>query len=244
MYHHVRKLVMVFAVVPLVFVGAITTASAVEVHGDAYIAPQTKYLTRGVNFTPDSDAVIESGMDLYIGNWAFGYWSIYDVDSEKQVETDLFFDYSYQVNDLVSVGIGNVFYNIIGYADTNEAVFTVKLHTLLNPTFKVHWDWDEAEEDGLWYLAEISHEFEIKKNLTLDVSAQASYNQRSDIMVGNYNAWHHAEGKVALNYIVNDQFILTPFVRVSTALSDDAEKAGHLGDGEESVMGLTAYFHF
>jgi len=46
-------------------------------------------------------------------------------------------------------------YCLDGADDTNEAYLKVGLKTVLNPSLSVNWDWDEANEAGLFYVVAI-----------------------------------------------------------------------------------------
>jgi uncharacterized protein (TIGR02001 family) len=222
----------------------VSTASASEigVNGDIYLSVNSMYLWRGFDLSPDSDFVVNPGVDVSVGKVTFGYWSNYDEDISEVNETDIFIDYSFDINDMFSVSLGNTYYSLDTLPDTNEAYFSITLNSVLSPTLQTYWDWDEASEDGLFFSASIGHDFELNKSISLHFGGEVSYNQKSDFLVGNYTDWHHAEANLSLTYSLADQIILNPIFRASTPLSDDAEDIAGLDD--EVMGGLTILLTF
>ena len=49
-------------------------------------------------------------------------------------ETDIILDYSFDVNDLLSVSVGNIWYALDGLEDTKELYLSLGLGTILEPS--------------------------------------------------------------------------------------------------------------
>ncbi|MDT8445036.1 MAG: TorF family putative porin, partial [Desulfuromonadales bacterium] len=175
----VRKIavLMAFAVVSVVCVTSVATAE-VEVEGGAYVGVFDKYLWRGFDLS-GSEPVVQGGVDLTAGAFTLSYWSNLQLSSNddegyvagEMNETDLILDYSFDVNDLVSMSIGDMLYAVDGLEDTHEAYVGVYLALPLEPSLTVYWDWDEAEEAGLYYVLSVAHAFELSETLSLNLSA-------------------------------------------------------------------------
>lgn len=218
------------------------TAAKIEVEGDTYVVVESMYLWRGMDLSPDSDFVISGGIDLSFNGFTLSYWGNWDEDTNKVNETDLILDYSFDVNELLSVSVGDILYAVDGFDDTHELYLALALNTLLEPTFTTYWDWDEAEEDGLFYTLSIGHGFTLSEQAELALGAEVSYNQSSDFAVGDYNAFHNAEFSVAVDYTVHEQIFLTPMVRYSVPLSDEADDDAGIDD--ETYFGVGVMLTF
>ena len=125
--------------------------AAVEVEGDVYAGFYDKYLWRGFDLS-GSEPVAQSGVDLNSGAFTLSYWTNIQLSSEsgegyksgEATENDLIINYSRDITDLVSISVGNIYYMLDGFDDTNELYLTVGLSTILEPSLTVYYDWDEA----------------------------------------------------------------------------------------------------
>lgn len=246
----VRKAGIVLVFVMVLVVGLVSVApAAIEVEGDTYVGVFDKYLWRGFDLS-GSQPVAQGGVDLSAGGFTLSYWSNLQMFNDagdgysagEMNETDLIIDYSFDVNEQVSLSIGNAFYAVEGIDDTNEAYLTVALNTFLSPSLTAYWDWDKAKQSGLFYILSIGHDIELSEQLTLSLSASCGYNQESDFLIGDYNNWHNAEFGVGIDYALTDQLTLSPSFLYSTPISDDAENIAGIDD--EMTAGLNITFSF
>ncbi|MGE4543128.1 MAG: TorF family putative porin [Pedobacter sp.] len=206
--------------------------ASIEVEGDAYAGIWDKYMWRGFNLS-DSRPTIQAGMDLTLGGGftlsTWHNWQLTSGDNWKAGElneTDVILTYAFDVNDLISVSIGDIWYMIEG-EDTNELFATVTLNTLLSPNLKISYDWDRAEEDGLFFSFDVSHSFDLTQwvpNTTLNLGALVSYNQHADGTVADYSGWHNYELSASLDYALTDQLTLSPIVIFSSPISSAAKE--------------------
>ena len=112
--------VMILALASVVFVGS---AAAFEGSADSYIGVYSKYLWRGVDVNPDDDFVVQAGSDISFGNFTVSWWA--NANDEIDVdEVDIVLDYSFDVNELVSVSVGNILYEII-FSGKNVNEFSI-----------------------------------------------------------------------------------------------------------------------
>jgi hypothetical protein len=224
-----------WSVLPIVIlalcIGLASTAQAkIEVEGDVYVGIWEKYIWRGFDAS-GSLATIQGGIDLTAGKWTLSYWGNWQLKEDKDEgyesgesnETDIILTYSHDVNEWLNITVGDIWYaldfgalddlNRDGSVDTNEvfAVFTVD--TLLSPSFKIAWDWDKADEEGLYFTFDIGHTFDLSQwvpKTALNLGAELSYNMHSDALVGDYAGFHDYEIYVSLDYALTDQLTLSP----------------------------------
>lgn len=222
-----------------------STASAAEVSGSAYAGFYDKYLWRGFDLS-GSTPVMQGGVDLSAGSFTVSYWTNLQLttdegmDAGDATETDIVIDYSTDINDMLSLSVGNIFYQLEGMEDTNELYLSLGLNTLLSPTFSVYYDWDKADETGLFYTADISHSIALADSLSLGLGALVSYNQSSDYSVGDYDDLHNYELSTSLDYAINDNYSISASFMFSEGISDEARDA----IDSEMVSGVSVAFSF
>lgn len=235
-------------VAAILAVGMVAQAgAAIEVEGDAYVGVYDKYLWRGYDLS-GSLPVIQAGADLSTHGWTLGYWSNWQIksdegegyDSGEVTETDIILSYAHDFGDLLSVSIGDIWYQLEGIEDTNELFINATVNTLLSPTVSMYYDWDAAEEDGLFFTFDVSHSIEVMEKLTLNLGALVSYNLHSDYSVGDYSGFHNVEASVSFDYALSDQFSISPSFVFSTPICEDAKDA----IDTETLAGVSLTFTF
>ncbi|WP_305041647.1 hypothetical protein [Geoalkalibacter sp.] len=210
-------------------------AAAVEASGSVYLGYFDKYLWRGFNLS-ESKPVFQPGVDVSLGNFTFSYWSNIQQNDGEATETDITIDYTFSPHELVSVSVGNIFYQLDfgGFKDTNELYLSVGLDTLLAPTLTAYWDYDEAESDGLFFTLSVGHTFEVMDNLGINLGALVSYNQASDYAVfyedangdpKSYRDFHNYELGISADYALMENLVLSPSVLYSSGISGGAKMA-------------------
>ena len=231
----------------LIVLGVCNTALAMEVSGDAYIGVYDKYLWRGIDLS-GSMPVSQGGVDISAGNFTFSYWTNLQLSSDEgegfiggeATETDIIIDYSRDINELLSISVGNAFYGLDGVDDTNELYLILSLNTVLSPCFRVYYDWDEAEEAGLFYTFSLGHDIAFTEALSLSLGGLVSYNQSSDYSVAEYDEFHNYELSCAMDYAVSEQVTVGVSFLFSEGLSDEA----HDVIDSEMLSGATVTFAF
>jgi hypothetical protein len=211
--------------VAVLTLGAVTPSlAAMDLAGGAYVGVFDKYLWRGFNLS-DSKVVVQPGADLTLVGATLSLWGNYNTDTDKMDEVDITLDYSADLNDLLSMSIGNIYYILRGAENTNEAYLSLAVNTHLSPVLTVYYDWDEADSDGLFFTAAVGHSLAIMDNLNLNFGALVSYNQASDYAVGAYRDWHNYELGISLDYAVTEQITITPSFLYSSGISSAAKNA-------------------
>ena len=215
--------------------GMVTSSeAAIEVEGDVYVGVFDKYLWRGFDLSGGSP-VAQAGVDLSSGNFTLSYWSNWqlkddvvlgnDVDSGEITETDIILDYSTDIGEMLSVSVGDIWYQLDGAADTNELYVGATVNTLLSPTLTVYWDWDEAKEEGLFFTFDVSHSLDLTEGLALNLGALVSYNLHSDYAVGDYAGFHNYELSTGLDYTLTESLTVSPSFTYSSGISDGGKDA-------------------
>ena len=224
--------------------------AAIEVEGDAYVGIFDKYLWRGFDLS-GSQPVVQGGIDLSTSGFTLSYWTNVQLSGDEEdgftagemTETDIILDYSVGIGEMVSVSVGDIFYIVEeDWPNTHEVYLSVGLNTLLEPSATIYYDWDECEEDGLFYTLSIGHSIAVTESIGVGLGALVSYNQENDFNIGDYEDWHNFEVSVNADYAMTKQVTFSGSILYSEPLSDDAEDIGGI-DGE-TLFGLTATLAF
>ncbi|MDT8442011.1 MAG: TorF family putative porin [Desulfuromonadales bacterium] len=246
-----KKVMVAFALVLSMVAVSSPAKAAIEVEGDVYAGVYSEYLWRGFGLS-GSMPVAQAGMDISFKGFTLSYWTNVQLKSDsgegfrsgEATENDFVIDYTLDVNDLVSVSVGNIYYMLDGdYADlpdTNELYLGVALNTLLEPALTIYYDWDEAEENGLFYTASIGHSHDLAEGLSLSLGALVSYNDESDYSVGDYSDWHNYELSAGIDYALTDQISISPTLLFSSGISDESKDV----IDSEFVYGIAATLTF
>ena len=231
-----KKMVTVGIVAIMAALFAATPALAFEGSADAYIGVYNDYVFRGINFTSinadgeESDFVVQGGTDVSFGNFTVSTWFNASEDMDVD-EIDFVLDYSFDVNDMVSMSVGNVFYNVDGAADTNEIYVGAGLATILEPSLTFYYDYDEYA--GFWVVdASIGHSIDLSDKVSASVGALARYADDGE----DYNCLHNYELSAGVDFALIEGITLSGSALFSDAASDEAEDAGI---EDEAVIGLS-----
>jgi uncharacterized protein (TIGR02001 family) len=241
-----KKLHLVFAALVLAATVVATPAlAAIEVTGDAYVGYFSKYVWRGIDLSGGMP-VVQSGVDLSAEGFTLSYWTNIatrnddtnndgDLDFEggQGTENDLILNYAIPVGEIATINVGNIYYMLDNFTDTNELYAGATFKTLLSPTVKIFYDWDQADENGLFYTASVSHSLPVGDKVTLSASALVSYNDESDYSIPyddpdtskiekSYSEWHNYELSAKADFKVTDQLTITPSILFSEGLSDES----------------------
>lgn len=243
-----KKLTVILATLVLAATVAATPArAAIEVTGSAYVGYFDKYLWRGYDLS-GSLPVVQGGVNLSSNGFTLGYWTNIQTKTDDgegfvggdATETDITLDYTFSPVDKLNVSVGNIWYALDGLEDTKEVYLGLSLAVPLTPTVKVYYDYDMAEENGLFYTASVSHSVGVTDKLTVGAGALVSYNDESDYAVGDYSDWHNYELSATATYALTDQLSITPSLLFSSPISDEAKDA----IDSEVLGGLTVTMTF
>ena len=113
--------------------------------------------------------------------------------SGDATETDITFDYTFSPKDKLSVSVGTIWYALDGAEDTKEDYLGLALDTILEPSLTLYYDYDQVDENALFYSVSIGQSIEMNDALILSVGSLVSFNDESDYAVGNYSDWHNYE---------------------------------------------------
>lgn len=214
-------------------------ALAIDVEGSASLGVFDKYLWRGIDLS-DSTAVAQGAAEISTSGFTLGVWGNAQLEDDGAYqggainEVDITLDYTHDVTDLLSVSVGNITYVLEDLSDTNEAYLGVTANTLLSPTLTAYWDWDQAEETGLFYTAAVSHSIEPCDWAAINLGALVSYNDQSDYSIYYYDAtadadksysdWHNYELSASVDIKVTDGLTITPSLLYSSPISAEAKQ--------------------
>ncbi len=249
-----KKMVTVGIVLIVATLFASSAFAAIEVEGDAYVGYYDKYLWRGFDLSGGTP-VVQGGVDLSAKGFTLSYWTniqtkddfLFDdptapIDAGNATETDIILDYSFNPTELIGVSVGTIWYALDGADDTKEAYLGVSLDTILEPAVTIYYDYDQADENALFYTVSVGHSVDVTENASVSLGALVSYNDESDYAVGLYSDWHNLELSVAADYAVTDQISVSPSFIYSEPISDDAEDIGGIDD--EIMFGVSVALTF
>ena len=221
-------------------------AAETKVSGTASVDVLSNYVWRGQKLT--NSWVVQPSVGILYGSFGANIWANYDSDSKidegdghgEFSETDLTLNYSFSVEKW-NFSAGYIYYAFTGANDTQEVYLSTSYSTLLNPTLTLYYDYDEG--NGAFFIAAISHSFEVFKGTNLKLGASASYNINNKIMGsdedGNdFSNFYNGELSTGLSIPITKAISITPKVAYSFPLSDDAEEAikNISDDGDEDVL--------
>ncbi|PLX86879.1 MAG: hypothetical protein C0618_08255 [Desulfuromonas sp.] len=226
----------------LVFAASILPATSsqaaeIEVTGDAYVTVNSGYVWRGTDYTGDADFVIQTGADLSAKGFTLSWWGNTNGDNMEMDEVDLVLDYSTDLNEMVSLSVGNILYQVPGPTEytTNEAYLGLGFGVLLDPAVTLYYMYDTpSDADKTSYLdASIGYGMDLNEKTSVSAG----------LLVGMYDFdfLNNLEVSIAADYAVSDQISISPAVLFSTPMSDDAEDAGI---DDEFVGGVTVTLAF
>ena len=189
---------------------------------DLTMGAYSQYVWRGFAFS-DSSVVLQPSMTVSYKGFAANLWGNLDsdemgLDTANWNETDmtLSYDGSY---DKLGYGVGWIYYNVDGAADTQELYVSVSVDTLLSPTLTYYTD--IAHLPGSYATLGISHSLPIAEGLALDLGAQVGYLDDE----ADYSEFHDGLLSASMTFTINDYVSVTPELYYSFALSNEAETA-------------------
>lgn len=241
------KKITAFVAAAIMTIGLVSAASAeIKVTGDAYVGLYNKYLFRGFDLS-GNQGVVQGGVDLTYKDFTLSYWSNFQTHAapgytrSKITETDITLNYTFSPTQLLTMNVGNTYYSLDSFKDTNELYLKTTLNTLLSPTLSIYWDWDEARTQdmtGLFYTLSVGHTFNPVKNVAWNLGALVSYNQEN-YSVGDFNNLHNYELSTSIDYSLTDNIKISPSYTYSNAFN---RSRSHIND--ESLFGIKAAFNF
>ena len=231
-----KKLTVILASLVLAAVVASPAQAAIEVSGDAYVGYFSKYVWRGFDLSGGMP-VVQGGVDLSAKGFTLSYWTnvatrnddvdndgILDFEGGEGTENDLVLNYAIPVGEIATINVGNIYYMLDNYTDTNEIYAGATFSTLLSPTVKIFYDWDQADENGLYYTASVSHSLPVNDMIALGASALVGYNDENYSVNQDWSDWHNYELSAKADIKITEQLTITPSILYTSPISDDAKE--------------------
>ena len=184
-----KKMVSAAIVLALATIVLSTPAMAFEASADAYVGVYSKYLWRGFDLSEDDNLVVQPGTDVSVGNFTLSFWGNLSENTGDMNEVDLTIDYSTDLSELISVSVGNILYDVDGLSDTNEIYLGVTLNTILEPSLKVYYDYDEFHT--VYTTLGVGHSFDLTDAVSLSLGATGSYLSDDTDGFGTNDSWFH-----------------------------------------------------
>jgi len=196
----------------------------------------SKYIWRGFELSEDS-IVIQPSVTVEYKGFSMNLWGNLDTDNKvtKECEfneTDLTLAYDTSIGDY-DIGIGYIYYALDAANDPEEIYVSVCATACpLAPTLTIYRDITEFIG---WYLnLGISHSFEIKNGITLDLGGAVGYYHSDDddfVKVDGkgtptnhkYREFHDGQFSVGLTIPLDKYFTISPMIAYSFPLSGNAD---------------------
>ena len=217
-----------------------STGSEEKPTTSADVAFLTKYIWRGFELSNGS-FVIEPDLGISYRGFSFGLWGNLDMDYDdgdpttdgytKWTETDMTISYEKTFGP-ATVGLGYIYYALVGTEDSKEIYGSVAFDVFLTPTFTVYREISHAQA---WYFnLALSYSIDLPKDLKLDFSGSAGYYlSENDNFVevddtgtpttNRYSAFQDGVLSASLPIPFAVYFTVTPTISYSFPLSQEAD---------------------
>lgn len=191
---------------------------------DANIGVYSHYMWRGQRLS--NKGVVQPDLTFSYYGFAVNYWSNYDSDTNKVIETDYTVSYSHGF-DKLGLEIGQIYYELDGAEDTQEFYLSAGYDILLQPNFT--WYYDFREGRGSYLELNLGHSFSLPYDIGLDLGATASY-MIDNVIMGterdgsDLDCFYHGEVSASATIPIWRAIYASPMMAVSFALDDDSRR--------------------
>jgi uncharacterized protein (TIGR02001 family) len=241
-----------------------TLAEEEPPYAEASVSLLSAYIWRGQELSKDS-MVIQPSMTMGYRGFLANLWGNLDTDLHKDLgdetnnwnETDFTVAYGRDFGSLSSE-VGYIYYALDATDDSQELYLTLSMDTFLAPTLTIYREFARYPH---WYLLlGISHAFEVKDNVSLELAGSVSYLESEDesdypeidngAPTGDeFSGLHDGTISVSLPITLTKYVTVTPSIAYIFPLSSDAEDEmdWRSVEGDENdffVGGVTASFAF
>ena len=225
----------------------------------ADVSVLSKYVWRGYELSDDS-IVLQPSMTISYKDFSMNLWGNLDTDVDEAHgenddlsqfnETDWTLSYAKSFGP-VSLEGGYIYYGLDAVDDSEELYLSVGFDTFLSPTLTVYRE--IAHLPGWYFSFDLSHSFELPREITLDIGGSVGYyhSEDSDFVdikdhgqvetSTKYRNFHNALLSVALNIPINSFCSVSPMLAYSFPLTNDAdnqiEAANSFSDDSEYAFG-------
>lgn len=223
----------------------------------------SKYVWRGYELSDDG-IVIQPSLTVGYKGVSVNLWGNLDTnasgddgDDETQFnETDLTLSYEKSFG-MVTTDVGYCYYALDGMKDSQELFASIGLDVFLAPTLTVY---REISYLPGWYFSfGLSHSFELREGITLDLSGSIGYMISDDDEVAEvddalnptsekYSGFHDGNLSVGLTVPLGEYWTVSPMIAYSFPLTDEAdnliEATSISGESDFLYGGVTVSFAF
>ena len=235
---------------------------------DLSVAVLSAYIWRGLELSNDS-IVIQPSMTVGYKGFSANLWGNLDTNPHENLgggtnnwnETDFTLAYGKDFGSLSSE-LGYIYYALNGEEDiddSQELYLSLGLDTVLSPTLTIYREF--AHYPGWYILLGISHAFELKDNISLELAGSVSYlagdeeddypeiDDHGEPTGDEFNNLHDGTISASLPIAVTEYVTVTPSITYVFPLSSDAEYRMEAlsveGDEKDFFYGgVTASFAF
>jgi uncharacterized protein (TIGR02001 family) len=232
-----------------------TVRAEMPVQVEAGVDVVSKYVWRGQLL--NDDPVVQPSLTLALGGFSLNLWGSIDTtdwagDGEEWniQEIDYTLSYGFTPYDGLDLEVGWIRYDFpgTGLDSTHEVYVSATASNLpLSPALTAYYDYDEV--DGFYLTAGLSHEFELREDLTLGLEAAVGFGD-SDYNLAYFGVDDTALSDVALTvtlgYAINEHVSVSGYVRYTEILDSTLEKAADAiyGDSDNLTAGVNVTVAF
>jgi len=264
----------IVSVVAAAFCLATSMPGALGAEANLDVYANSKYLWRGQML--NDEPVVQPGLTATASNGlSFNVWGNYNLTDARSETTDRKFDevdltasYAVPIEDLnLEVGIMQYLFPHQGsvqastaangstipalkFPDTREVYVSAGLNSILKPTAKVYYDFDQVE--GFYGVASISHGIRLTESMTTDLTlslgaADSDYN--SYYFGVNEDALNDGDATLSLSYELNKAWSFGGYVQYARLLDGRIREAANTASGyfnhdDMVVCGVHAKYDF
>ena len=221
----------------------------------------SKYMWRGFELS-DESAVIQPSMTVEYKGFSVNLWGNLDTDYDDTGdsefnETDYTLAYGTSIGDY-DLSIGYIYYGLDGLEDAEEFYGSITAAKCpVAPTLTIYREIAAAQ--GWYFNLGISHSFELKDEITLDLGGSVGYYYSDDdafVEVDNhlnptskkYRNFHDGKVSVGLTIPLDKYFTLSPMIAYSFPLTTNADdlitSSSMSGDSDFFFGGVTMSIAF
>lgn len=242
------KRILTFGLAVMMIMGMSVAAHA-ENSASTSVGVMSKYVWRGIALS--NGLALQPSVDVNIGSLNVNMWSNIDMDPMKTKEsasyneTDLTIGYALPV-EAADLSIGYIYYAVGNPSNDTQEIFLSMSKGFGPVTPYLNLNYDINVGSGLFAVLGADYSKDLNEKAALTAGASISYSMNNGMMLVDSagketSGLYNAEIGVSLDYTVSELVTISPMVRYTTSMSDDAKKAikslSYDGDTDSLVYG-------
>ncbi|MBN3040941.1 MAG: hypothetical protein JW867_07420 [Candidatus Omnitrophica bacterium] len=201
----------------------------IELEASASLGYYSNYIWRG--FTLDKDAVIQPGVNLSWKGLSFSFWSSFDAESDDELasdEIDYVFDYTKELNDLLSISLGHTYYDFpeiasysrefyVGFGLSRIPVLDLPIETSLI-YYHDYGDESNGGGEGDYVSLDMAYSLLLLEDIGLTMDLGSHYGFNNELFIAGQGS--DLAFSFGFTIPLNDNLTVSPTVNYSLPLGD------------------------